>query len=43
MAAILTSIRYEELNWQICADLKVFAMVIGQQGDYTKYCCSLCL
>jgi len=29
-------------NWDICGDLKVFALLLGLQFGYTKLCCSLC-
>ena len=39
---LLEKIDYESHQWNICADLKVVAMVTGLQGGYTKYCCFLC-
>ena len=27
----------------VCGDLKVLSMLLGQQGGYAKYPCSLCL
>jgi len=32
----------EDHQWNICADLKVVAMLTGLQGGCTKYCCFLC-
>ena len=40
---ILQCIRYDENNWDICADLKVVAILTGLQLGYTKYCCFICL
>lgn len=42
MKLILGKIHYSKYNWNICADLKVVAMLTGLQGGYTKYCCFLC-
>ena len=43
LKAILTSLQYDGLNWNICADFKVVAMLNGLQLGYTKFCCFLCL
>lgn len=40
---ILDCVKYTEHSWQICADLKVVAMLTGLQTGYTKHCCFLCL
>ena len=37
---LLTTI---ENKWLICEDLKVVGLVLGFQGEYTKYPCFLCL
>lgn len=42
MRILLQSIKYEEHKWNICADLKVVALLTGLQSGYTKYCCFLC-
>lgn len=42
MKFLLTEIRYDEFQWQICGDLKVIAILLGMQLGYTKYCCFLC-
>jgi hypothetical protein len=39
---LLTKMCYEDRQWNICADLKVVAMLIGLQEGYTKFCCFLC-
>ena len=39
---ILDRIKYNEHEWQICADLKVVAILNGMQTGYTKYMCFLC-
>jgi hypothetical protein len=36
------TIHYEEHRRNICADLKVIAMLTGLEGGYTKFCCFLC-
>ena len=43
LKAILTSLQYDDLNWHICTDFKVLAMLTGLQLGYTKICCFLCL
>ena len=43
LKAILTNLQHDDLNWHICADLKVVAMLNGLQLGYTKFCCFLCL
>jgi hypothetical protein len=35
----LQKIRYYEHQWNICADLKVIALLTAQKGGYTKFCC----
>jgi hypothetical protein len=34
------AIYYDKFKWQICGDLKVIALLLGQQQGFTKYCCS---
>lgn len=34
--------KYTEHNWQICGDLKIFTILMGQQLGYTKKPCFLC-
>ena len=43
MQIILKLIKYSEHQWNICADLKVVALVLGLQLGYTKHMCFLCL
>lgn len=40
---LLTKIQYEKHNWQICGDLKMTTILLGQQSGYTKYPCFICL
>ena len=39
---VLGKIKYHEHEWQICGDLKVIGLLLGQQRGYTKYPCFLC-
>ena len=41
--ALLDMINYTNHNWELCGDFKVLALLLGQQGGYTKYSCFLCL
>ncbi len=43
MKILLEAIQYSTYQWNICGDLKVIGMLMGMQGDFTKYCCFLCL
>lgn len=43
MKMILKAINYKSYQWQIVADLKVVALILGLQSGWTKYCCFLCL
>lgn len=43
MKTILEAINYKRYEWQIVADLKVVALILGLQSGWTKYCCFLCL
>lgn len=40
---LLTKIKYEEHKWQICGDLKILSMILGEQSGFTKYPCYLCM
>lgn len=40
---ILQKIKYPTHNWQICGDLKIITILLGQQSGFTKYPCFLCL
>ena len=39
---LLRCINYDQHQWQLCGDLKVVALVMGLQPDYTKYSSLLC-
>jgi hypothetical protein len=39
---LLQKIEYDQHQWQICADFKVIALVLGMQTGFTKYMCFLC-
>ena len=39
---VLEKIKYHEYEWQICGDLKVIGLLLGQQRGYIKYPCFLC-
>lgn len=39
---LLDKIKYENYTWTICGDLKVIALLLGQQGGYTKMPCYMC-
>lgn len=43
IGAILKLIQYDEYKWQICADLKIVAILMGLTGGYAKHQCFLCL
>jgi hypothetical protein len=34
-------IQYEKYDWNICGDLKVTALFLGLQQNYTTFCCFL--
>lgn len=40
---VLNKIKYTEHNWQICGDLKILTLILGQQSGFTKFPCFLCL
>ena len=37
MNMILDKIKYTENNWNICSDLKIISILLGQQSGYTMY------
>lgn len=43
MRVLLQKLQYEKHLWQICGDLKIITMLLGQQSGFTKYPCYLCL
>jgi len=42
MKLLLGKIKYGELKWKLCGDLKVVALLLGMKLGCTKYCCFLC-
>ena len=42
MKQLLQYIKYNTYKWNICADLKVIALLLGLQLGYTKFPCFLC-
>ncbi|GBO28419.1 Techylectin-like protein, partial [Araneus ventricosus] len=42
MKILLHKIDCSHHNWNICADSKIIAVLIGMQLDYRKYCCFRC-
>lgn len=43
MQVLLQKIDYKNHQWQICGDLKIITMLLGQQSGFTKHPCYLCL
>lgn len=39
---VLQKIKYSEHEWEVSGDLKVSAMLLGQQSGFTKFPCFLC-
>jgi len=42
MKILLEAIDYYKFKWQICGEIKVIALLLGQQRVFTKYCCFIC-
>lgn len=42
MKLLLSKIKYTQHKWQICADLKIVAILSGLKGGYAKNQCLLC-
>jgi hypothetical protein len=42
LQVLLQKMCCEEHGWNMCAVLKVLAMLTGLQGRYTKFCCFVC-
>jgi len=42
MKQLLQYIKYDTYKWNICADLKVIALLLGLQLGHTKFPCFLC-
>ena len=40
---VLQKIKYAEHQWEVCGDLKIATMILGQQSGFTKNPCFLCL
>ena len=40
---ILEKLVYLEHQWKMCVDLTMVNFLLGQQSDYTKYSCFLCM
>ena len=40
---VLECIKYNQDNWEICADLKMMNFLPRQQSGYTKHLCFLCM
>jgi hypothetical protein len=38
----MEAINYDKFKCQICGDLKVIALLFGQQEGFTKYFCFIC-
>ena len=39
---LMEAIYYHKFKWQMCGDLKVIALLLGLQQEFTKYCCFIC-
>lgn len=39
---VLKNFNYNSHNWQLCGDLKIITILLGQQGGFTKFPCLLC-
>jgi len=39
---LLQKLKYENHKWQICGDLKIFTILLGQQSGFTSYPCFIC-
>ena len=42
MNQFLGKVKYDEVKWKFCGDLKVATLLLGTQIVYTKYCSLLC-
>lgn len=43
ISLVLDKIKYNDYKWQICVDLKMVNILLGQQSGYTKFPCFICL
>lgn len=39
---LLEKLDYDKHKWQICGDLKIMTILLGQQSGFTKYPCFIC-
>ncbi|KYN50270.1 hypothetical protein ALC62_08512 [Cyphomyrmex costatus] len=39
---VLTKLNYNAHKWEICGDLKILTILLGQQSGFTKFPCFLC-
>jgi len=39
MKILMEALYYHKLKWQFCGNLKVIALLLGLQQEFTKYCC----
>ena len=35
-------VKYQKHDWQVCGNLRILSMLLGQQCGYTKYPCFMC-
>ena len=42
MKILMEAINYDKFKWEICSDLKVTALLLGLQQEFTKSCCFIC-
>lgn len=40
---ILEKVGYREHQWMVCGDFKILTILLGQQANYIKHPCFLCL
>ena len=40
---VLEKICYDQHEWDICVDLKMVNLLLGQQSGFTKYPCFMCM
>ena len=40
---LLQKIKYDACKWQICGNLKIITILLGQNSGFTKHLCCLCL
>jgi hypothetical protein len=42
LETLLSWTKYQKYNWQVCGDIKILSMLLGQQSGYTNYPCFTC-